>query len=734
MALTPSRIQRLLDAQEWDPFSILGPHKEQKGGQSHIRVRAFLPDAAEVVCVTGQDEQPVIPMEMAHPGGIYEAAFPEKAFVTPYQLRMTTHEGKVIQHHDPYAFAPILSEFDLHLFGEGKLYKAYEKMGAQVCTHQGVRGINFAVWAPNAKRVSVVGGFNEWDGRRHPMRSRGGVGIWELFIPDLEIGELYKYEILPKGGDAPFTKADPWATAAELRPKTASMVWNVSGYQWGDQDWMSKRTQHDPLKKPLSIYEVHLGSWRRKFEEAGRWLTYRELADTLVPYAKEMGFTHLELMPIVEHPFDGSWGYQATGYFAPTSRFGTPDDFQFFVDTCHQHGIGVIMDWAPAHFPDDPHGLAWFDGTHLYDHQDPRKGYHPEWKSRIFNYGRTEVKSFLINSALGWFDRYHIDGLRVDAVASMLYLDYARKDGEWEANKFGGHENLEAVEFIKELNAVVHQEHPGILMIAEESTAWPGVSRPTYVGGLGFSFKWNMGWMHDTLDYFQQDPVYRKYHQNKVTFGLMYAFTENFILVLSHDEVVHGKKSLLDKMPGDDWQRFANLRALYGHMWGHPGKKMLFMGGEIGQWWEWNHDDSLQWHLLEFPPHRGLQQYIADLNRLYQTERALHEVDFDWQGFQWIDLHDSDNSTLTYIRFAQDRNDLIVCAGNFTPVPRERYRMGVPRGGYYRELLNSDSELYGGSNMGNGGGAQADPIPWHDQPFSLLVTLPPLSVVFFKPV
>ncbi|MDR4493068.1 MAG: 1,4-alpha-glucan branching protein GlgB [Nitrospirales bacterium] len=734
MALTPSRIQRLLDAQEWDPFSILGPHKEQKGGQSHIRVRAFLPDAAEVVCVTGQEEQPVTPMEMAHPGGIYEAAVPEKAFVAPYQLRMTTHEGKVIQHHDPYAFAPILSEYDLHLFGEGKLYKAYEKMGAQVCIHQGVRGINFAVWAPNAKRVSVVGGFNQWDGRRHPMRSRGGVGIWELFIPDLEIGELYKYEILPQGGDAPFTKADPWATAAELRPKTASVVWDVSGYQWRDHEWMTRRTQQDPLKTPMSIYEVHLGSWKRKFEEAGRWLTYRELADTLVPYVKQMGFTHLELMPVVEHPFDGSWGYQSTGYFAPTSRFGTPNDFQFFVDTCHQHGLGVIMDWAPAHFPDDPHGLAWFDGTHLYDHQDPCKGYHPEWKSRIFNYGRTEVKSFLINSALGWFDRYHIDGLRVDAVASMLYLDYARKEGEWEPNKFGGHENLEAVDFIKELNAVVHQEYPGILMIAEESTAWPGVSKPTYVGGLGFSFKWNMGWMHDTLEYFQQDPVYRKYHQNKVTFGLMYAFTENFILVLSHDEVVHGKKALLDKMPGDNWQRFANLRALYGHMWGHPGKKMLFMGGEIGQWWEWNHDDSLQWHLLEFTPHRGLQQYVADLNRLYQSERALHEVDFEWQGFQWIDLHDSDNSTLTYIRYAHDRNDLIVCACNFTPVPRERYRMGVPRGGYYRELLNSDSELYGGSNMGNGGGVQADPIPWHDQPFSLLVTLPPLSVVFFKPV
>jgi len=733
MPLMKSRIQRLLEAQEWDPFSILGPHREQSDGKTYVRVRAFLPDAAEVVCVTGKEGQPDQPMKLVHPGGIFEASFSEQDFVTPYQLRVTTHEGKVNQGHDPYAFAPILSDFDLHLFGEGKLYKAYEKLGAQVCTHQGLRGVNFVVWAPNAQRVSVVGNFNDWDGRCHPMRSRGGVGLWELFIPDLTIGDLYKYEILPQGGGAPFTKADPWATAAELRPKTASMVWDVSGYQWGDQVWMTQRTQQDPLKKPMSIYEVHLGSWRRKPEEASRWLTYRELAGTLVPYAKEMGFTHLELMPIVEHPFDGSWGYQSTGYFAPTSRFGTPEDFQFFVDSCHQAGIGVIMDWAPAHFPDDPHGLAWFDGTHLYDHQDPRKGYHPEWKSRIFNYGRTEVRSFLINSALSWFDRYHIDGLRVDAVASMLYLDYARQAGEWVANQFGGNENLEAVEFLKELNSVTHQEHPGILMIAEESTAWPGVSRPTYVGGLGFSFKWNMGWMHDTLNYFQLDPIYRKFHQNKVTFGLMYAFTENFVLVLSHDEVVHGKKSLLDKMPGDDWQRFANLRALYGHMWGHPGKKMLFMGGEFGQWWEWNHDDSLQWHLLDFERHKGLQQYVSDLNRLYQSEPALHEVDFDWQGFQWIDLHDSDNSTLTYIRYAQDRNNLLVCACNFTPVPRVQYRMGVPRGGYYRELLNSDSELYGGSNMGNGGGVHADPIPRHDQPFSLLVTLPPLSVVFFKP-
>ena len=734
MTISQSRMQSLLDAQEWDPFSILGPHKEHQRGDVRIRIRAFLPDAAEAVCVLRSDKAQLKPMELVHPGGMYEVVLPEQDFSTPYLLRTTTQEGKVIQRHDPYAFPPVLTDFDLHLFGEGKLYKAYEKLGAHVCTHQGVDGVNFVVWAPNAKRVSVVGNFNGWDGRRHPMRSRGAVGIWELFIPDLGGGELYKYEILPQGAEVPFTKADPWATAAELRPKTASMVCDVAGYQWNDQEWMTQRATHDPFKKPLSIYEVHLGSWRRKPEEANRWLSYRELAETLVPYAKKMGFTHLELMPIVEHPFDGSWGYQATGYFAPTSRFGAPEDFQWFIDTCHQAGIGVIMDWAPAHFPDDPHGLAFFDGTHLYDHADPRKGWHPEWKSRIFNYGRTEVKNFLINSALSWFDRYHIDGLRVDAVASMLYLDYARKEGEWVPNQFGGHENLEAVEFIKELNAVTHQEHPGILMIAEESTAWPGVSRPTYVGGLGFSLKWNMGWMHDTLEYFQQDPVHRKYHQNKVTFGLMYAFTENFILVLSHDEVVHGKKSLLDKMPGDDWQRFANLRALYGHMWGHPGKKMLFMGGEIGQWWEWNHDDSLQWHLLQYDRHKGLQQYIADLNRLYQSEPALHEVDFDWQGFQWIDLHDSDNSTLTYIRYAQDRNDLVVCACNFTPVPREKYRMGVPRGGYYRELLNSDSDLYGGSNMGNGGGVQADPIPWHDQPSSLLVTLPPLSVVFFKPM
>jgi 1,4-alpha-glucan branching enzyme len=734
MPTFPNHFQRLVSAHEWDPFSVLGPQLNASTASSGVYVRAFLPEAAEVDLLPGQTGHSPVPMKLVHPEGVFEAHWEGHSLGTQYQFRIVDRQGKATQRHDPYAFSPLISDFDLHLFGEGKLYKAYEKLGAQVCTHQGVRGVNFAVWAPNAKRVSVVGDFNEWDGRRHPMRSRGGAGIWELFIPDMNEGVVYKFEILPQNGDAPFLKADPYASSGELRPKTASIVRDLSGYEWQDGEWMNARQSRDPLAQAWSIYEVHLGSWRRVPEEGFRWLTYSELAKTLIPYVKDMGFNYIELMPVTEHPFDGSWGYQATGYFAPTSRFGTPKEFMAFVDACHQAGIGVLMDWAPAHFPEDPHGLAWFDGTHLFDHSDPRLGFHPEWNSRIFNYGRTEVKSFLINSALSWFDQYHIDGLRVDAVASMLYLDYARKSGEWIPNKFGGRENLEAVEFVKELNAVVHQEHPGIVMIAEESTAWPGVSRPTYVGGLGFTFKWNMGWMHDTLNYFSLDPLYRRYHHNNVTFGLIYAFTENFVLPLSHDEVVHGKKSLLDKMPGDEWQRFANLRALYGHMWGHPGKKMLFMGCEIGQWWEWNHDDSLQWHLLDYDPHRGLQRYVADLNRLYASQPALHQVDFDWTGFQWIDLHDSEQSTITYFRRAKDPSDIVVCALNLTPVPREGYRMGVPTSGYYRELLNSDAEVYGGSNMGNGGGVQAEETAWHGQPFSVVVTLPPLAAVFFKPV
>ena len=727
------QIERLIRGEECQPFSLLGPHEEMRDGHVQTIIRAFCPNAAAINLHVDSKDSLRIPMSLINPAGLFEAISEHDVQKCGYRFRMTDTHGRILEGHDPYAFSPLLSDYDLHLFGEGKLYHAYENIGAHIIQHQGVWGVHFVVWAPNARRVSVVGEFNNWDGRRHPMQSRGGVGLWELFMPNIGEGTLYKFEILPKSGEVPLLKADPYASAAEVRPNTASVVRDVSGYQWEDQAWMVTRKQSDPLNQPLSIYEVHLGSWRRVIEEGNRWFTYQELAATLIPYVKDMGFTHIELLPVTEHPFDGSWGYQSTGYFAPTSRYGTPKDFMAFVDACHQAGLGVIMDWAPAHFPDDPHGLAWFDGTHLYDHADPRLGFHPEWNSRIFNYGRTEVRNFLINSAVMWFDRYHIDGLRVDAVASMLYLDYAREPGEWIPNRFGGNENLEAVEFLKELNVVVHQEHPGALMIAEESTAWPGVSRPTYLGGLGFSFKWNMGWMHDTLEYFSLDPVHRKYHQNKVTFGLMYAFTENFVLVLSHDEVVHGKKALLDKMPGDHWQQFANLRALYGQMWGHPGKKMLFMGGEFGQWWEWNHEESLQWHLLDYEPHQSLQRYVADLNHLYTREPALHQVDFEWTGFQWIDLHDSEQSTLSYIRRAKDPSDFVVCVFNFTPVPRQSFRLGVPTKGWYRELLNSDAAIYGGSNMGNGGGVEAEAVPHHGQPCSVVMTLPPLTAVFLKP-
>ncbi len=726
-------IERLVNAEHWNPAEVLGPHPTFGNGRHGVTIRAMAPDARTARVLVDLPGLDSVPMRRVHEAGLFEAEVPEAIAAPTYRIELTEDDGTVVERHDPYAFPPVISDHDLHLFAEGKLFKAYDTMGAHVRTVDGVSGVHFVVWAPNAARVSVVGGFNRWDGRCHPMISRGGTGIWELFIPDLPEGALYKYEIRPRHGGTAFTKADPYASAAELRPRTASIVHDLSGYQWSDRAWMEARAARNPLSAPMSIYEVHLGSWMRVPEESNRWLTYRELADKLISYARDMGYTHLELMPVTEHPFDGSWGYQATGYFAPTSRYGSPEDFMAFVDAAHQAGIGVLMDWAPAHFPDDPHGLAWFDGTHLYDHEDPRLGYHPEWKSRIFNYGRLEVRNFLLNSALFWLDRYHIDGLRVDAVASMLYRDYARKEGEWIPNQFGGNENLEAVSFLKELNVLVHQEHPGAITIAEESTAWPGVSKPTYAGGLGFTFKWNMGWMHDMLDYFQEDPVHRKYHQNRITFGLIYAFHENFVLVLSHDEVVHGKKALLDKMPGEHGQRFANLRALYGYMYGHPGKKMVFMGGEFGQWWEWNHDDSLQWHLCQYEPHQGLQRYVRDLNRLYREEPALHEVDFDWTGFQWIDFTDQDNSVIAFLRKAREPQNVIVCIGNFTPIPRREYRIGVPRPGWYREMLNSDAAAYGGGNLGNGGGVMAEPVPWHGFSHSLSLTLPPLSVLFLKP-
>jgi 1,4-alpha-glucan branching enzyme len=629
----------------------------------------------------------------------------------------------------------VLTDFDLHLIGEGTHYKNYEKLGAHVIKIDGVSGVHFAVWAPNAKRVSVIGDFNHWDGKKHPMKLLGDSGIWEIFIPGLDEGELYKFEIKSKYKGYKEQKVDPFAFYFEVRPKSAAIVYNINNkHKWQDAEWMEIRGKKNWFESPVSIYEVHLGSWMRVPEEDNRFLTYRELADKLIPHIKKLGFSHIELLPITEHPLDASWGYQTIGYFAPTSRHGKPEDFMYFVDKCHQNEIGVIIDWVPAHFPKDAHGLGFFDGTCLYEHEDPKKGEHMDWGTLIFNYGRNEVANYLISNALFWLDKYHIDGLRVDAVASMLYLNYSREPGQWIPNIYGGNENLEAVDFLKRFNEVVHQYHPGVLTIAEESTAWPAVSKPTYLGGLGFSMKWNMGWMHDTLLYFSKEPIHRKYHTNNLTFSMLYAFTENFILSFSHDEVVYGKRSMLDKMPGDMWQKFANQRALYGYMYGHPGKKLLFMGSEIGQWREWDFNGSLDWHLLNYEPHQKLQRFISDLNHLYKTEPALYEVDFDWRGFEWIDCSDSENSIISFIRKAKHADDFLVLVFNFTPVPRFGYRIGVPQGGFYREILNSDSEMYWGGNIGNAGGVYAENISSHNRPYSLNLILPPLSVLILKPM
>jgi 1,4-alpha-glucan branching enzyme len=626
----------------------------------------------------------------------------------------------------------LLTDYDLHLIGEGTHYRSYEKLGAHLRTAAGASGVHFAVWAPNAGTVSVIGDFNAWDPGANVMVHRGPSGIWELFLPGLGPGTLYKYHIRSRDGRYAADKADPYGFAAEIRPQTASKVWDISNYRWSDEAWMNARAGANHRQSPISTYEVHLGSWMRSAAEDNRWLTYRELAEKLSVYAAEMGFTHVELLPVAEHPFDGSWGYQTIGCFAPTSRFGTPDDFMYLVDALHQRGIGVILDWVPAHFPTDGHGLGYFDGTHLYEHSDPRQGEHPHWGTLIFNYGRTEVQNFLISNALFWFDKYHIDGLRVDAVASMLYLDYGRGDGEWIPNRFGGKENIDAIEFLRRVNTVAYAEYPGILMIAEESTAWPMVSRPTYVGGLGFEFKWNMGWMHDVLQYASKDPIHRSYHQNNLTFGTLYAFHENFVLPFSHDEVVHGKGSMIGKMPGDEWQRFANLRALYGFMFGHPGKKLLFMGAEIGQYREWNHDASLDWHLLENAPHSGLQRWVRDLNTFYRGHGALFEGDASPEGFEWIDCSDAQRSVLSFLRWPKHRDNAIAVVCNFTPAPQTNYRVGVPWGGYWREMLNSDATLYGGSGQGNGGGIEAAPVPCHGRPYSLNLTLPPLGVLFLS--
>ncbi len=625
-----------------------------------------------------------------------------------------------------------ISEFDLYLLAEGTHYRAYEKLGAHLTEKGGKRGVQFAVWAPNAKRVSIIGDFNNWNPITAVMQP-STAGIWEGFVPDIAQGASYKYHIESRYRDYKVNKADPYGFASEIRPQTASRVWNLENYSWHDESWMKNRTNTNSLSSPLSFYEVHLGSWKRALDENNRWLTYRELAPLLADYVHDAGFTHVELLPVMEHPFDGSWGYETLGYFAPTSRFGTPDDFMYLVDYLHQRGIGVVLDWVPAHFPKDEAGLGYFDGSHLYEHEDPRQGEHPDWDTFVFNYGRNEIQNFLISNALFWLDKYHVDSLRVDAVASMLYLDYGRREGQWIPNRFGGKENLDAIHFLRTLNEHVYGAYPDTMMIAEESTSWPQVSRPIYLGGLGFGLKWNMGWMHDVLNYMSQDPVYRNYHHNEITFSLVYAFAENFVLPFSHDEVVYGKGSMIRKMPGDDWQKFANLRLLYGFMFGHPGKKLLFMGDEFGQWSEWNHDASLEWNLLEHPSHAGLKRWVRDLNTLYRGEPLLHIMDFNSAGFEWVDCKDFQRSIISFLRRGQNPNDQLLFVCNFTPVVRQNYRVGVPLEGHWKEILNSDAPLYGGSGQGNFGGLSTVPLPIHGRPFSLNMTLPPLGIVIFRP-
>jgi 1,4-alpha-glucan branching enzyme len=731
-----TEVEQIVHSEHSDPFHILGGHPVQTqsgsgNAETGIAVRAFLPEAQQAWVIPGDHPHQPMTMELLHPDGFFEAVFKDRRELFPYQLRVATSGGETWQFVDPYVFPPLLTDFDLYLIEEGSHYQKYEKLGAHQRTINEVEGLQFAVWAPNAKRVSVIGDFNRWDGRRHPMRVRGGSGVWEIFIPGLKAGTLYKFEVKSRFNNHLAQKSDPYGFYFERSPKTSSIAHDLNQYVWQDRRWMEERPHRNWLESPLAIYEVHLGSWMRAGEN--RYLTYIELADRLIPYVSKMGFTHIELLPIMEHPFDGSWGYQTIGYFAPTSRFGAPEDAMFFIDRCHQEGIGVLLDWVPAHFPKDAHGLAYFDGTSLYEHADPRLGEHRDWGTLIFNYGRNEVRNFLLSNALFWLEKYHLDGLRMDAVASLLYLDYSRRPGEWIPNRFGGNENLEAIDFVKKFSEISHQYYPGVLTIAEESTAWPAVSRPVYLGGLGFSLKWNMGWMNDVLLYFSKDPVHRKFHHNNLTFGLIYAFTENFILPLSHDEVVHGKRSLLSKMPGFYLEdKFSNLRLLYGYMYGHPGKKLLFMGGELGQWQEWNHDQGLDWDLLQWEPHHKLQQFVKDLNALYRSQPALYEVDFNWAGFEWIDFHDADHSILSFLRRAKNPGEFIVFICNFTPMVEKQYRIGVPEAGYYIELLNSDAAIYGGRNFGNGGGVQSETIPWQGRPFSVNLTIPPLAVLVLK--
>jgi len=720
-----SEIQRILELRHPSPHDVLGLHLTPEG----VVVRAFRPDADRIVLIA--DFGATIPMRPLR-DGFFEVQLPGRKDAFGYLLEVHYPNHATYTLRDPYSFLPTWGELDLYLAGQGRHERLWERMGAHLKHYRDVSGVSFAVWAPNARGVSVVGDFNSWDGRLHAMRSMGASGIWELFVPEISEGARYKFEVRPQQGP-PFLKSDPFAFRTELPPMTASVVHDFSHYRWRDEAWLSAREQTDLALRPVSAYEVHLGSWRRVVEEERRPLTYREMAPALAAYATEMGFTHVEFLPVAEHPFGGSWGYQVSGYYAPTARYGHPDDFRYLVDFLHQRGLGVIIDWVPAHFPADAHGLARFDGTALYEHADPRKGAHPDWGTLVFNYGRNEVRNFLVANALFWIEEYHVDGLRVDAVASMLYLDYSRAPGEWIPNRFGGRENEEAISFLRELTDAARRKHPGVVIVAEESTAWPKVTSPASEGGLGFHFKWNMGWMHDSLGYFAKDPIYRSHHHNQLTFGLLYAFSEKFILPLSHDEVVHGKGSLLGKMTGDQWQRFANLRALFAWMWAHPGKKLLFMGGELAQVAEWNHDQSVEWHLLDLPRHRGVQALIADLAHRYQAEPALWEADFEPAGFQWIQADSAMVNVFAFVRRTRSDQQHVVCIANLSPVPKQDYRVGFPRTGTYLEVVNTDANAYGGSGMGNLGQVFAVPKPWDGQPASAELLLPPLAVLWFIP-
>ncbi len=725
---TKEIIQSLMNLEYVDVFSVLGIHYINKAKKQGLVVRLFLP-RIEKAFVVDKKTSKKHKMNLIDERGFFELEFKRRKKFFDYKFEVVNFEGHLWQFEDPYHFLPVMGEMDLHLLSEGNHYKSYEVLGAHSKEINGINGVYFAVWAPNAGMVSVVGNFNHWDGRVHQMRNMNG--FWELFIPGLVEGELYKYEIKTQNNQT-LLKQDPYSFFIESAPKTASIVYSTNKHNWKDEKWMKSRKDKNALDAPVSIYELHLGSWKRG--DGNRYLSYREIAEPLAKYVKKMGYTHIELLPIAEHPFFASWGYQVTGYFAPTSRYGNPEDFAYFVDIMHQNDIGVILDWVPAHFPKDEHALSYFDGTALYEHADPRLGEHKDWGTKIFNYGRYEVRNFLISNALFWLDKYHIDGLRVDAVASMLYLDYSRNEGEWIPNKYGGRENLEAIEFLKRLNETVYSEFDDIVTIAEESTSWPSVSKPIYAGGLGFGYKWNMGWMHDILDYMKQDSVYRKYHQGSLTFSLWYAFSENFVLALSHDEVVHGKGSLIEKMSGDTWQKMANLRLLYTYMFTHPGKKLTFMGMDIAQWREWNHDRELDWYQLEEERYQKFNYFVKDLHRVYKENSSLFEVDFSHDGFQWIDFNDSDNSIVSYIRKGKNKDDYTVVILNFTPVVRENYKVGVPEGCDYKIIFNSDSEYYGGSNVGNSNNLTPEELLWQQQPYNIDVTLPPLGALILKPV